>query len=145
MRNGFVICSGFVLRDSSCDFFVYLFKHCKHVITDRSSLMSLFIVLLMLLILCGFASHSIIKFRPYNATPFLTYKCIASVIEVYLLTADGIARFSRVNSQTSALILVVCLSFMLLLNAWTRPHYEFRTYVDTNLWTEGYRVYLKRE
>ena len=85
----------------------------------------LIVFLLLLLILLGFASHEIIKFRPYSSVPFLTYKCITSVSGVYVLTAAGIAYMEKKQPRT-AIFASIALCALLLWNSITRP--LFRTY-----------------
>lgn len=57
-------------------------------------LRSLLVFALMLLIATGFATHTIIKFRPYLSVPLLAYKCIVSVTGMALLVAFGVMRLA---------------------------------------------------
>lgn len=47
---------------------------------------------LVVLIWTGFATHTIIKYRPYLSVPLLGYKCMVSVVGVMLLLAYGAMR-----------------------------------------------------
>lgn len=53
---------------------------------------SIFPLVLLWLIATGFATHTIIKFRPYLSVPLLGYKCIGSVVGVALLLSYGLMR-----------------------------------------------------
>ena len=71
----------FVAGGMAFGFFYLLISNTINSFSTKN-LLPVFIVLLCFMILFGFASHSIIKYRPYNSAPFLTYKCITSVIGV---------------------------------------------------------------
>jgi hypothetical protein len=49
----------------------------------------LVVAALLLLIWTGFATHTIIKYRPYLSAPLLAYKCMISVTGVMLLVSYG--------------------------------------------------------
>ncbi|MGE3805753.1 MAG: hypothetical protein AB7K24_13845, partial [Gemmataceae bacterium] len=46
---------------------------------------SITLALFACLVLTGFATHSVIKFRPYMSVPLLSYKCVHSILGVSLL------------------------------------------------------------
>jgi hypothetical protein len=48
--------------------------------------------LALLLVACGFAVHSVIKYRPYLSVPLLTYKCILSTLGVALVLSACLMR-----------------------------------------------------
>ena len=114
--------------------FAYFFARKFYRCLITKELRSVLIVLLCIMILVGFASHSIIKFRPYNSTPFLTYKCITSVIGVYLLTAGFFSSTKLVRSTFFFRSALFCLLFLILVNSFTRPIYENTAYNETHLW-----------
>lgn len=48
--------------------------------------------LAMLMVLCGFAIHALVKYRPYLSAPLLTYKCMTSNVGVAFLLAGCLMR-----------------------------------------------------
>jgi hypothetical protein len=50
------------------------------------------LAVLVLMIWTGFATHTIIKYRPYLSVPLLAYKCMVSVVAVALLVAYAAMR-----------------------------------------------------
>lgn len=58
----------------------------------QPSYSSILVLALLILISTGFATHTIIKFRPYLSVPLLAYKCIISVVGVALLLSYGVMK-----------------------------------------------------
>ncbi len=113
-------------------FYLLLTNFVKSISTKEQ--IPVVIVLLCIMILVGFASHSIIKFRPYNSAPFLTYKCITSVLGVYLLTTAFFCYLNVVRSRIFFYGASIFLVIMILTNFVTRPYYENTAYNVTHLW-----------
>ncbi len=61
----------------------------------RPSYRSVLVLVFLALILSGFATHSIIKFRPYLSVPLLAYKCMISTVAVALLLGYALDRAAR--------------------------------------------------
>ena len=116
-------------------FFAMFAGICARLIRFRRHF-DLIVFLLLLLILLGFASHEIIKFRPYSSVPFLTYKCITSVSGVYVLTAAGIAYMEKKQPRT-AIFASIALCALLLWNSITRPYFEHTAYQAVGLIGDG--------
>jgi hypothetical protein len=75
----------------------------------------------LLLILCGFFTHSMIKFRPYLSSPVFTYKAIVSVLGVAWLIAYGMMRLRSSASRGKFKIAAMGVVLVLLSNAFARP------------------------
>jgi hypothetical protein len=116
-------------------FFAIFLGTCRRLIWFRRHF-DLIVFLLLLLILLGFASHEIIKFRPYSSVPFLTYKCITSIIGVYVVTAAAIAYIEKKRPRM-AILASIALWMLLLWNSVTRPYFEHTAYQAVGLIGEG--------
>ena len=123
----------FVAGGMAFGFFYLLISNTINSFSTKN-LLPVFIVLLCFMILFGFASHSIIKYRPYNSAPFLTYKCITSVIGVYLLTTAYISFLNSTRSRLVSYGACFILILLILSNSATRPYYENSAYNETHLW-----------
>lgn len=80
------------------------------------------LLLLSIMILTGFSTHLLIKFRPYNSVPALPYKAIVSILGVSLLIAYlvSVAKF-RCQTGRYRLLVSVVLS-VAVIAGFTRPH-----------------------
>lgn len=82
------------------------------------------VALACLVVLCGFSTHSLVKFRPYLSVPTLSYKCITSVVGVTYLIGLGVAHLSRDARTVGGIPApVVALFGYLILLALTRPRF----------------------
>jgi hypothetical protein len=105
-------------------FAYFLMRTARATFRDGSG-RHLYFFLAMVLIVCGFAVHALVKFRPYLSVPLLTYKCMTSNVGVTFLLAgcvmcarDWMPRWKRLHPVFVPLVWGV-----ILYGGLTRPAY----------------------
>jgi hypothetical membrane protein len=73
----------------------------------QPSYAAIVLVAILALVCTGFATHTIIKFRPYMSVPLLAYKCLISVIGVALLVSYGVMRLAERIANRRIKLMVV--------------------------------------
>jgi hypothetical protein len=105
--------------------FVYFLVRNGKAALQQGSVRHAHYVLAMLMILCGFALHALVKYRPYLSVPLLTYKCMTSNVGVAFLLAGCLMRgrdwLPRWNWAYPAVIVAVWC--VIGYGALARPHY----------------------
>jgi hypothetical protein len=81
--------------------------------------------LAMLLIACGFAVHSVIKYRPYLSVPLLAYKCVVSNLGVALLLSGCLMQLGEwmPRWQRLRMALILFVWGVIVYGAIARPQY----------------------
>ena len=89
---------------------------------QNSARVSASLVLFSIMILTGFSTHLLVKFRPYNSVPALPYKAIVSILGVSLLIGYLLA-LAKVRWRTGRyrLLVGVVLS-VTVIAGFARPH-----------------------
>ena len=88
----------------------------------RRALQWSMILLFVLMIGIGHATHDAIKFRPMNSAPVLTYHLLTAVLGVSLLVSVGLTALRlRLRSKLTSAALVSAAWAMILLGALVRP------------------------
>ncbi len=107
--TAFVVFSGFAL----------------HRAWKTESIPAAWIAALSVMVMTGFATHLVIKFRPYNSVPALPYKAIVSVTAATVLLAYLTMLSGRLlKSQNACHAVVACVWGSILVAALTRPGME---------------------
>jgi hypothetical protein len=93
----------------------------------------LWVALVLLLIGCGFAIHSIVKFRPYLSVPVLGYRCTTSIMSVTVLLAMGLHRAESWLGKRGQAVIVAVVWSLVFYAGLTRPHYLSHLSVQVGL------------
>ena len=92
------------------------------------------IVALMIMIMAGFSTHLMIKMRPYNTVPALSYKVIISVTLFTVLVAYVAELvYNRLATPRSRILLVSGICACVFLAALTRPGMQARLLEEVGL------------
>jgi hypothetical protein len=104
-------------------FILYFYRSLRRAWT-APSYSAVLILALLVLIGTGFATHTIIKFRPYLSVPLLAYKCIISVIGVSLLLSYGVTKAADWFTDRRRQVFVLAVWFALMLVGIERFSYQ---------------------
>jgi hypothetical protein len=97
--------------------FIVLMVWAVRAAWTRQNSQAIMTLVLLWLIATGFATHTIIKFRPYLSVPLLAYKCIGSVLGVALLLSYGLMQLAHRFQSHGRYVLAVLGVWMVLLIA----------------------------
>ena len=105
-------------------FVYFFFRNAKIALQEKSS-RHVHLTLVMLMIACGFAIHSLVKYRPYLSVPLLTYKCLTSTVGVSFLLAYCMMYSREFFARWKALapVCVVLVWGVIVYGGLTRPAY----------------------
>ena len=105
--------------------FVYFLIRNAKIALQQKSLPHVYLTMTMLMIVCGFAIHTLVKYRPYLSVPLLSYKCMVSNLGVALLLAYGLMHARRIVPLPRVVypLLIVLAWGIIGYGALTRPAY----------------------
>jgi len=105
--------------------FVFFLARNGKIAWQQGSVRHTHLFLALLMVGCGFAIHSIVKYRPYLSVPLLTYKCMTSNVGVALVLAATLmyARDWLPRWKPLYALMVVAVWCVIGYGSLARPHY----------------------